>query len=324
MKRPSFRYVFGPVPSRRLGRSLGVDLVPFKTCTYDCIYCQLGRTTNKTVRRRQFVPLNSVLSELKAALATGPCPDFVTLAGSGEPTLHSGVKELIPAIKQLTKVPVAVLTNGSLLWDRRVRATLAEADVVIPSLDAGDEALFRYVNRPHPSLSFRKMTAGIEAFAREFPGRLWLEVFLLGGVTGLEAGVAKIAAAARRIDPERVQLNTIARPPAETFALPLSRERLEHFTHMFDVPTEVVADYRGAEVHTEAKARAAAILGLLLRRPCTTGDIAVGLGLNVNEVLKCLVVLMRRNAVVSEMVRGTVCYRARTVRAGNGARNHAH
>ena len=141
--------VYGPVSSRRLGRSLGVDLVPFKTCTYDCIYCQLGHTNDQTTRRAGYVDQDWVLAELKMKLGHAPLPNYISLAGSGEPTLHAGIGELIVGIKRLTRVPVAVLTNGSLLWDPDVRKALMEADLVMPSLDAGDETTFQQVNRPH-------------------------------------------------------------------------------------------------------------------------------------------------------------------------------
>ena len=139
-------HIFGPVPSRRLGRSLGIDLVPHKTCSYDCIYCQLGRTTCKTIERKEWVPLDAVVAELETKLS--PRPDYVTLSGSGEPTLYSRLDELIDRIKHLTDIPVAVLTNGSLLWQEVVQQQLAAADLVMPSLDAGNATAFHLVNRP--------------------------------------------------------------------------------------------------------------------------------------------------------------------------------
>ena len=152
MSSKPFQYLYGPVPSRRLGRSLGIDLVPYKTCTYDCIYCQLGKTTTKTIEMRDYVPVEGVLSELKEKLSTGvPC-DYISLAGSGEPTLHASINELIAKIKEMTDIPVSVITNGSLLYLPEVRESLMRADLVIPSLDAGDAALFEYVNRPHKNI----------------------------------------------------------------------------------------------------------------------------------------------------------------------------
>ena len=152
-------YVFGPVPSRRLGRSLGVDLVPFKTCSFDCLYCQLGKTTCRTIERREWAPLDEVIEQVKEKLSAKP--DYITLSGSGEPTLYSRLDEAIDRIKRLTDTPVAVLTNGSLLWMDEVQRQLAAADLVMPSLDAGDETTFQLVNRPHESLHFEQVLSGL-------------------------------------------------------------------------------------------------------------------------------------------------------------------
>ncbi|GAG90670.1 unnamed protein product, partial [marine sediment metagenome] len=168
-------YIFGPVPSRRLGRSLGIDLVPFKTCTYDCIYCQLGRTTNKTLARKDWAPINRVIKQLSSKLDSKP--DYITLSGSGEPTLFSRLEELISKIKNITDIPVAVLTNGSLLWLPEVRNALKAADMVVPSLDAGSSQIFQYVNRPHRDITFSRMLEGLVKFRNEYNGKYWLEVF---------------------------------------------------------------------------------------------------------------------------------------------------
>ena len=164
MAEKDFKHVFGPVPSRRLGRSLGVDLVPFKTCSYDCIYCQLGRTTKKTIERKEYAPLGEVLDEVGRKLAETARPDFITLSGSGEPTLHARLHELVAGIREMTGIPLAVLTNGSLLWDEAVRDALAGVDLVIPSLDAGTPRAFARVNRPHHGVSFEKMLGGLIDF----------------------------------------------------------------------------------------------------------------------------------------------------------------
>ena len=212
-KLDTFKYVFGPVPSRRLGRSLGVDLVPFKSCSFDCVYCQVGRTTDKTLERREFVPLDDVLAEVERKLAGDVFPDYITMSGSGEPTLYSRLGELIRGIKARAEVPVAVLTNGSLLSDPAVREELLAADLVVPSLDAGGEALYRRVNRPHIDATYEKLVEGLIAFREAYENALWLEVFLLGSITDDEARA--LAETASRVNPDRIQLNTVARPPAE-------------------------------------------------------------------------------------------------------------
>ncbi len=290
MNGQKLKHVYGPVPSRRLGRSLGVDLIPYKACTYDCIYCQLGRTTRKTVTREPFVPIESILAEVRHRLDTGDRPDCVSLAGSGEPTLHSGIGDLIRGLKAMTDVPVVVLTNGSLLWMDEVRQALMAADLVLPSLDVGDERLFQDVNRPHPSLSFERMVAGIASFTREFPGQVWLEVLLIGGITGMESEVKKIAEHVRTIAPARVQLNSVNRPPAEEYATCLSRERLAALGRFFPDPVDVISDgpADGGPLEAEASCDDAEILALLGRRPCTPDDVARGLGLHAPDVVKKL------------------------------------
>lgn len=182
------RHVFGPVPSHRLGRSLGIDVVPYKTCSYNCIYCQLGRTTCKTIERQERVGWELILDELRRSLDTRP--DYITFSGSGEPTLYAGLGELIERIKSVTSVPIAVLTNGSLLWRPDVRQDLQQADLVIPSLDAGDELHFQGVNRPHRSLSLEQVVEGLIAFRREFSGKYWLEVLVVAPWTSGRAQVA--------------------------------------------------------------------------------------------------------------------------------------
>lgn len=279
-------HVFGPVPSRRLGRSLGVDVVPFKTCTFDCIYCQLGRTTNKTTERREWVPLERVVDELRGKLASGP--DYITIGGSGEPTLYSRIGDLIDEIRSMTDIPVAVLTNGSLLWKQDVRNDLRKAHVLIPSLDVGDNVLFQAVNRPHPAITFERLLDGLAASRQEFQGEYWLEVLLLAGYTAIEADVKKIAKRSAEIGPDRIHLNTCVRPPAEEFAYAVDRRRLIELAGLFTPPAEVIADFKPVLSRTTRTAGTGEILQMLQRRPCTAPDIAAGLGIHPARVLKDL------------------------------------
>jgi len=311
----NFKYVFGPVPSRRLGRSLGVDLVPFKTCTFDCIYCQLGWTTCQTVERKEWAPMDAVLDELKCRLACRP--DYITLSGSGEPTLHSRMGEIIEHIQAMTALPVAVLTNGSLLWQPQVRAELALANVVLPSLDAGDAAKFNFINRPHASLSFEQVVEGLIAFRREFTGRYWLEVFLLAGYTASLADVDRIAALVRKIRPDRVQLNTVARPPAEEFALSVAPEELARLACRFRPRAQVVAERPARLAHKSRKLDARVVFDLLRRRPCTAQDVARGLGVNRLETLKRLEALVARGGIETSRHAGEIYYRASGTPSGH-------
>ena len=295
----TYHFLYGPVPSRRLGRSLGIDLVPFKTCTYDCVYCQLGRTTNKTLERKEYVSSEAILAELERKLAERDKPDYISLAGSGEPTLNSEIGKIIRGIKGMTDIPVAVLTNGSLLWLEEVQDALMAADLVIPSLDAGDDFLFQYVNRPHEGISFDKMVEGLAAFTKRFPKEVWLEVLLLSGVTGLSVEAKKIALIANRLGVARIQLNTATRPPAEAFAVALSSEQLLELKGLFHGQVDVISETL-PEVKDEAapgQASDADILALLNRRPCTVEGIATGLALRPNDVLKRLLVLRQRDAI---------------------------
>jgi len=277
-------YIFGPVPSRRLGRSLGVDLVPFKTCSYDCIYCQLGRTTNKTMQRKEWVPIDIVTEQLKEKL--GSKPDYITLSGSGEPTLFSRLEDLISRIKDITDIPVAVLTNGSLLRLPEVRKALKSADMVVPSLDAGSSQIFQYVNRPHQDITFSKMLQGLVEFRKDYNGQYWLEVFLLAGVTTPEMEINRLKTCINAIQPDKVQVNTVTRPPAEGFAEPVSQKQLQTITERLYEKAEVIADYSDVHKQQDFSARREDVLTLLKRRPCSVEDIAAGLGLHRNEVVK--------------------------------------
>jgi wyosine [tRNA(Phe)-imidazoG37] synthetase (radical SAM superfamily) len=311
MTTSGFRYVYGPVPSQRLGLSLGVDLVPFKTCTYDCIYCQLGRTSHKTATRQEYVPIADVICELEKKLAEGPAPDYVTLSGSGEPTLNARIGQLLGKIKKLTSIPVAVLTNGSLLWRPEVQDALMEADLVLPSLDAGDDFLFQYVNRPHEEIAFDRMVQGLAEFTGRFAKPVWLEIFLLAGVTGLTPEVEKIAALARRIKPERVQLHTVSRPPAEEYACPVSWMKMQEFAALFAGKVEVISsgEYEKSRSEVWNEATDADILALLSRRPCTIQGISTGLGLQAGEVAERLAALAALEAVMPVQRNGAIFYK---------------
>ncbi|HDP26352.1 MAG TPA: radical SAM protein [Deltaproteobacteria bacterium] len=301
-------HVFGPVPSRRLGRSLGVDLVPLKTCTYDCIYCQLGRTTDLTIERREWFPLEEILEDLRDRLESRP--DWITLSGSGEPTLYSRMGELISRIRSMTDIPVAVLTNGSLLWQEDVQKQLLDAHLVIPSLDAGDQRMFTAVNRPHSSISFDLMVDGLTAFREVYSGQLWLEAFILSGYTALHHQAMKIAERACSIRPDRVQLNTVSRPPAEDCAAGVDHSRLQKIASLFSPPAEVIAESRGIHGASDFSVTRDTVLDLLRRRPCTLEDIAEGLGIHVNEAAKYVEDLLKSDLVEHVRMKGNVCFRS--------------
>lgn len=301
--------VYGPVPSRRLGRSLGVDLIPLKTCTYDCVYCQLGRTTRKTMSRQRWVDPDTVVAQVRDRLSSRP--DVIALAGSGEPTLHSDLGEVIAGIKGITDVPVAVITNGSLLGRTAVRRGLAAADIVLPSLDAPSEDLFRRVNRPHESLHLAALVDGLVSFRAGYRGEIWLEVMLLAGVTDAVAELRGLAELAARIAPDRIHLNTAVRPPAESSVAPVDGATLEELAALFTPRAEVIVDLPASA--GGGVAVAADVLELLSRRPCTVADIASGLGIHHGEALKAATALVSQGAAELHAHKGRSFYLATSV-----------
>lgn len=299
--------VFGPVPSRRLGRSLGVDLIPFKTCSYDCIYCQLGLTTNKTVERKEWVPLQTVMKDLKPKLALNP--DWITLSGSGEPTLYSRLDELIAGIHEVTNVPVAVLTNGSLLWQPDLRRQISKADLVIPSLDGGDAETFQTINRPATNISFETMLEGLFAFRQEFKNPYWLEILLLEGINAEGEPLEHLIRCVSAIAPDRIQLNTATRPPAEPSAHSVSPARMQEVAARFSPAAEVIADYRNVHAQADFSSQKDAVMELLDRRPCTLDDITSGLSIHRNEAIKYIEELTEAGQLAAEKIVEKIFYK---------------
>ncbi len=218
-------YVYGPVPSRRLGKSLGVSPIPPKTCTYSCVYCQLGRTDMLQIKREDFYPKEEILKEIEEVMEKNK-PDYITFAGDGEPTLCKSLGWLIDNCKEKFSVPVAVITNSSLLFISDVRKDLRNADIVLPSLDAGDENIFKKINRPHKGISFEKMLNGIIKFRNEYNGKIWIEVMLVKNLNDSDEALTEIKKCLEKIRPDRIYINVPIRPPAESWALPPSPERI--------------------------------------------------------------------------------------------------
>jgi wyosine [tRNA(Phe)-imidazoG37] synthetase (radical SAM superfamily) len=291
-------YTYGPVPSRRLGRSLGVDLVPLKTCNLNCVYCQLGATAHATMERRDYCPPQEVVADVRARLAQIAPPDYVTLGGSGEPTLHRSFGEIADGIRAACDVPIALLTNGCLFSRPDVRAACRSASLVLPSLDAGDEDTFRRINRPHPDLTLEGLVSGLAALSSEFPGQIWLEVFIVEGLNADDAQLAAIKNCIDRIAPDRVQINTAVRPPAEADVRAASEETLDRVRRRLGQDAEIIAPAPSLGDIPGAAARKEDVLAMLRRRPCTLADIAGGLGVHPPEVAKYLRALMDEHSIV--------------------------
>jgi wyosine [tRNA(Phe)-imidazoG37] synthetase (radical SAM superfamily) len=283
------KYIFGPVPSRRLGRSLGVDLVPFKTCTFDCIYCDLGRTTHKTITRQAYVSSEEIQGELELnSSVLEKKPDYITLSGSGEPTLNTDIGEIVQRIKEITSIPIAILTNSSLLSSKEVRRDLSEGDIVLPSLDAITPALFEYINRPHQSLKIEEIISGLIQFRKEYRGQIWLEILFCRGVNDGREEIEKFKEVIDKIEPDRVQLNTPVRPPAEDFVFPLTSVQLEEIRERLGDKAEIISEFTAPLGEEFNSVKDTEILNLIKRRPCTTEDISKALGLRIDEVVKHL------------------------------------
>jgi len=318
------KFLYGPVPSRRLGRSFGIDIVPMKICTLDCIYCQLGRTPETTTARRAYAPVDEILAELKEALSEKVEADFITIAGSGEPTLHAQLGRLIEGIKALTNITVAVLTNGTLLYRAEVRADCAKADVVMPSLDAGDERTFRKINRPNRDISIRNVISGLCHLRAEFSGQIWLEVFLIESVNTGDEQIASIKNAIDLIKPDKIHLNTAVRPTAQPDIRRLDAARLETIAERLGPHCEVIADFSKARSQPSSStdsegtvspdnmrsSTASALLSMLKRRPCSLSDICAGLDIKPNDALKHISELQESGFIHTERRDGKVFFKS--------------
>jgi wyosine [tRNA(Phe)-imidazoG37] synthetase (radical SAM superfamily) len=302
------KHIFGPVPSRRLGRSLGVDIIDFKVCTLDCIYCQVGRTTKLTTERAEYIDIEKVLAELKEVLSKGVKADYVTISGSGEPTLHSRLGELVEEIKKLTDIPVAIITNGTLLYRADVRKDCSKADLVVPSLDAAYEELFKKVNRPCEGLTVENLIDGLIKFRQEYAGQIWLEILFVEGVNTGDEHIQRLKEVIKRIKPDKIQLNTSVRPTADQNVRKVRLETLEQISKQLGDNCEVVAGFSAQQSISTSTFSPEDVLSMLKRRPCSLEDICSGLGIGRNEAVKCVSILEGRGAIEKCEKEGLVFY----------------
>lgn len=301
--------VFGPVPSRRLGLSLGVDLLWPKTCTLDCVYCELGPTTQLTARRGVFRDPDEVLAQVAERLdQLERPPDFITLAGSGEPTLHQDLGRVLQDLKSLGRAKLAVLTNGTLTPDPEVRRALVLADVVVPSLDAVSPDVFARINRPAAGVHPEEIVEGLIALREAVRGRLWLEVLLVAGINDREAELARIIAAAERIGPDRVQLNTVVRPPAVSGVKAVGGRRLAEIAGRFNLDCEVIAEPT-VRARPERGELAAEVVEMTRRRPCTIDDLANMAGLDRRRTKELVRRLLKAGRLKTEVHGQQIFYR---------------
>jgi wyosine [tRNA(Phe)-imidazoG37] synthetase (radical SAM superfamily) len=274
----AFRHLFGPVPSRRLGRSLGIDLVPAKVCTLDCVYCECGATTCCTTDRRAWVDTGEVLAELERWLGADAPADHLTFSGAGEPTLHVDLGRIATWLAARTTIPLALLTNGTLLDDAALRAEVRPCTVILPSLDAADEVTFQRINRPAPGLTAAALVEALVALRRDFPGQIWLEVLLVDGVNDTAEALAHLSAAVRRIRPDRVQVNTAVRPGTLPGVRPATRDALARALAALGPGAEPVAHFAATPPSAAAPPDPGRVLDVVRRRPETVTALASALG----------------------------------------------
>jgi len=324
------KHLFGPVNSRRLGLSQGIDLLPPKTCNFNCIYCEINRAPQLSCDRGEHVPTEVILAELDELLADKAKVrdlDVFTITASGEPTLHTGIGEIIRYIKEKTDKPVAILTNGSQLYQQEVQEALMAADIVIPSLDAARPESFRRVNRPAKcSVDLETIIKGMVDFSRKFTGEIWLEILLVENINDTPEDISALKKAIAGIRPTRVQLNTVARPPYESFARPLSRRRMAvvktEIEKGYDGPVDILAGAMDNDIPDSGKGREQSaeiippakievqISEILLRRPCTVSEIAAILNIGSEQVAKILNDMESRGCLSAKIHGGKKYYRA--------------
>ena len=303
-------YIFGPVPSRRLGLSLGIDLIPPKTCTYDCLYCQVGRTTCLTSEPELFVPIGEVIEELKDVIEKTH-PETITLAGSGEPTLHSGIDQVISLVKGLTDIQVALLTNGALLWRKEVRDRVLAADLIMPTLTTVFEETFRKIHRPHKGLELPSIIKGLKKLREEYGGVILLEIVLLSGINDSMKELEGMKDVIEDISPDKIQLNTVVRPPSDTLAMPLNMKQMEKIRDFFGEKSEIIASLSSNKKAGEYDTDLNIIVEMARRRPITASDISGVLDISREESERILKGLLIKGAVRKQEHEREVYYTAR-------------
>lgn len=289
-KERMYKYLFGPIPSRRLGMSLGVDLVPKKVCTIDCVYCEVGKTTQLSVQPENYIAADKIMEELSHYLEHNQAPDYVTITASGEPTLNANLQEIISFVKQNeANIPVCVITNGTLFHNKKVRQALMMADLVLPSLDAATEPVFRKINRPHKAIDFQAYIQGMIDFGREFTGKIWLEVFILPGYNNHKEELLALKETILKINPDIVQINTLDRPGTVANLRGATQEELQKVMDFWQLNNVRIIAKAKQSTQTQFRSDTeTAIKETISRRPCTVEDLITMLGLCEEEIDRCL------------------------------------
>ncbi len=301
------KYIFGPVFSRRLNLSLGVDLVPPKVCSMDCLYCEVGKTTLKTLKRMEYVPLEEVKSELKSFLSQNPPIDFVTFSGYGEPTLFSKLGKLVDFIKENYEVPIALLTNSSLLHREDVLKDVERIDLILPSLDTVNQSTLEKLNRPAKGVTVNTILNGIKSLRGRTKGKIWIETLFVKGVNDSYSELEKLGKVIHELNPDKWQINTVARPPAyKVKGLPL--QKLEEIADYVGFPrTEIIARSKSKRRKIPISDLKKEIYALVLRRPCPEEEISSALGI-LDEELKKVIQILKSEGKVKEVNYNNITY----------------
>lgn len=306
------RYIFGPVPSRRLGSSLGIDIIPSKTCQLDCIYCEVGKTTELTCARKAYFDADEVVSEFRREYEkVKDTLDVVTITGSGEPTLNTDFAYIAAELKKISEHPLAILTNSTSMTDENVRKGLMLFDIIVPSIDAASPDVFKKINKPAPGLDIEKINEALVSFTHEFKGRLYPEVLIVKDINDKPEEMAKIAAIINRCRYERVQVNTVFRPPAYSGVKGLSEEELIGAFLFFKeagLKVEPVGNFIKSLSPAPQELLGERTAALLRMRPCTAKDIALVFSADEGDVAQVLNTLLSGGAIEEKKFKGESFY----------------
>jgi wyosine [tRNA(Phe)-imidazoG37] synthetase (radical SAM superfamily) len=307
--------IYGPVLSRRFGYSLGIDIIPYKTCSYDCIYCQLGKTTNKTVTRKRYIDINidGFLKDLKGCIRSKKKIDYITFSGSGEPTLNIDIKTFIEKIKEMTGIPLVLLTNGSLFYKEEIINAIRGVDLIKVSLDASDESCLRRINNPHPGIDFLKVLNGLNLLLYGFTGRIWFEIMLIKGINDDIEQVYKLKKIIDHLDTirkgiEKIHLNTPVRPPGSEDVLPPEPARIYEIKKILGKKAEVIQDMETNERTDREVLLGEDVIELVKRRPVMVKEISDSLRVSISQVIKCVRELLSKKKIKYKFYKGNRYY----------------
>ncbi len=311
----SYKHIYGPVPSRRLGVSLGIDPIPLKVCSFNCVYCEVAKTTLLTMERKEYVPAVEIISELRNFLSeyNGPSINFITFSGSGEPTLNSKIGYMIREIKKFSNIPVAVLTNATLLYLEEVREELFASDVVKCTLDAADDKYLKRINQPAAGVTAEKIVDGIRMFGEKYKGDIYIEIMLVKGINDAEENYKGLHKVLKTLRASKIQINTVVRPPAFGFAKPLSEDELELAKRIIGNQAEVIKPFNRETNKAYKKNLEEAIVNSIKIRPQTIKDLEEGLGVHRDEILKYIELLESENSVIEILLQGKKFYKYKTI-----------